>query len=183
MDLCYPFLGLLLSCLWAEQNTQQILARSKWHLRVKVPQVSTVWPWQEQEVPPPNTVCSRCASSRQSWRKRSLRSSWWRLASSTRITTRLRGQPKWCSTTSTHAMDLRTGSLGCTGFTAPMRRSVGAGETLQNSPSKVGRPKLNGWLFFSFFYFQDVDNSSRNYQLEVEAQEIISNVSVGFYCN
>lgn len=33
------------------------------------------------------------------------------------------------------------------------------------------------------FSFQDVDNSSRNYQLEVEAQEIISQVSIGLYCN
>lgn len=30
------------------------------------------------------------------------------------------------------------------------------------------------------FSFQDVDNSSRNYQLEVEAQEIISNVRMSF---
>lgn len=31
------------------------------------------------------------------------------------------------------------------------------------------------------FSFQDVDNSSRNYQLEVEAQEIISNVRMSLF--
>lgn len=38
------------------------------------------------------------------------------------------------------------------------------------------RTKLVGFPFS----FQDVDNSSRNYQLEVEAQEIISNVRMSF---
>lgn len=44
---------------------------------------------------------------------------------------------------------------------------------------KSWRPKLN-WRFF-LFSFQDVDDTSRNYQLEVEAQEIISNVRIRFF--
>lgn len=98
---------------------------------------------------PWHCLLSLCAFSHQRWRKRSPRSTWWRLESSTPITTLLRGQPKWCSTTSTRATDPRAGCLGCTGSTALTHRSVVGWRQWKcsNLHWKVETPELNWWVF------------------------------------